>query len=225
MVFRSLAVLLLLTLSVACDGSTQPLATVRDDGGALGMAGAGVAGAHSAPLNGGIASSVDAAALQCDVFESHPNPPEIEVAIENGRSETIRLGNPVLCQREFFKITSVANPSRVWEGINCKHDCTGASLSADLCQADCPKPAPLALDPGQAFTASWRPVLYERTLLPQHCCSRPNGVCSRECHVPSEAEVGPHLLTVILTDDHGNLLEQRDLPIQLGAGNVSVVID
>jgi hypothetical protein len=156
---------------------------------------------------------------------SSPNPPELEIVVENGRTEAIRLGNPVLCQREFFKITSVANPLRLWEGINCKHDCTGASFNTDVCQADCPKPAPIVLEPGQAFTTRWRPVLYQRTLLPQHCCAQPNGVCSRECHVPSEAEAGPHLLTVVLTDDHGNVLEQLDRPIQLGTGNVAVVID
>ncbi|HEX2879011.1 MAG TPA: hypothetical protein VHO25_05695, partial [Polyangiaceae bacterium] len=215
----------LLTLSVACDGSTQPRTTLRDDGGVLGVAGAGVAGAHSAPLNGGVASNVDAAAIQCSDFDFHPSPPAIDVVIENGRAAAIHLGNPALCQREYFKIASAVNPLRSWEGINCKHDCTGASLDPELCQADCPKPAPLPLEPGEVFTASWLPVLYERTLLPQHCCAQPNGVCSRECYVPWEATAGDYTLTLLLTDEHGDVLEQIDRPIQVGTGNVSVVID
>jgi hypothetical protein len=213
---------MVLMVLVGCDALQPQDAT---DAGASDVAGAAADAVGAVGTSAGAAGDATISRQE----QCQPQQPlvadEITVTVHNGRAQTVLLGPPTLCQREYIKITSVANPAQLWEGINCRHDCSGARLGDQRCSADCPKPDPLPLAPGQTHAVSWTPVLYARVLLLQECCAQPSGVCSRECYQPSAAEPGAYTLTLALIDEHHNLLEQLDLPIQLGNGHVSVTIE
>ncbi len=111
----------------------------------------------------------------CDDYAAHEPGADIEVGFINNRNEAvIVLGGPA-CEPGYFSLQGQPGGRSAHWPYQCGLDppiCDELLAGDDGgCLLNCPVPAPIRIEPGGRFSASWAPLLAITTELPAGCAA------------------------------------------------------